>query len=83
MTVAVLLIGLVVTFVIGPVAAGPEGLWPLGGLCFLPLALVTAAMVVEKTGKRYGAMPPSCWPKITRRGLRCRTAASAAAFAAA
>src|SRR5213083_3017721 len=45
MTVAVLLIGLVVTFVIGPVAAGPEGLWPLGGLCFVPLALVLAAMV--------------------------------------
>src|SRR6266705_2563668 len=39
MTVAVLLIGLVVTFVIGPVAAGPEGLWPLGGLCFVPLAV--------------------------------------------
>src|SRR6266571_4396531 len=39
MTVAVLLLGLVVTFVIGPIAAGPEGLWPLGGLCFVPLAV--------------------------------------------
>src|SRR5207247_317050 len=35
MTVAVLIIGLVVTFVIGPVAAGPEGLWPLGGRLLL------------------------------------------------
>jgi len=48
MTVAVLLLGLVVTFVIGPIAAGPEGLWPLGGVCFVPLALVLAAMVVFK-----------------------------------
>src|SRR2546427_4429993 len=45
MTVAVLLLGLVVTFVIGPIAAGPEGLWPLGGLCFVPLAVVLAPMV--------------------------------------
>src|SRR2546421_10734500 len=48
MTVAVLLLGLVVTFVIGPIAAGPEDLWPLGGLCFVPLAAVPAAMVVFK-----------------------------------
>src|SRR2546427_6437635 len=46
MTVAVLLLGLVVTFVIGPIAAGPEGLWPLGGLCFVPLAAVPVAMGV-------------------------------------
>src|SRR2546425_12569086 len=30
MTVAVLLLGLVVTFVIGPIAAGPRGPWPPG-----------------------------------------------------
>src|SRR2546430_12615269 len=45
MTVAVLLLGLVVTFVIGPIAAGPEGLWPPGGPFFLPLTLVLAAIV--------------------------------------
>ncbi len=45
MTVAVLLLGLVVTFVIGPIAAGPEGLWPLDGLCFVPIALGVAAMI--------------------------------------
>src|SRR5437867_10016956 len=53
MTVAVLLLGLVVTFVIGPVAAGPEGLWPLGGLCFIPLAVVLAAMVVYKPSPTF------------------------------
>ena len=53
MTVAVLLIGLVVTFVIGPVAAGPEGLWPLGGLCFVPLALVLGAMAVFKPSPTF------------------------------
>src|SRR2546426_26619 len=53
MTVAVLLLGLVVTFVIGPIAAGPEGLWPLGGLCFAPLALVLAAMVAFKPSPTF------------------------------
>lgn len=53
MTVAVLLIGLVVTFVIGPIAAGPEGLWPLGGLCFLPIALVVVAMIVFKPSPTF------------------------------
>src|SRR5881409_1081672 len=53
MTVAVLIIGLVVTFIIGPVAAGPEGLWPLGGLCFVPLALVLAAMVAFKPSPTF------------------------------
>jgi len=53
MTVAVLLLGLVVTFVIGPIAAGPEGLWPLGGLCFVPLALVLAAMVAFKPSPTF------------------------------
>src|SRR5881296_2115490 len=53
MTVAVLLLGLVVTFVIGPIAAGPEGLWPLGGLCFLPLAVVLATMVAFKPSPTF------------------------------
>jgi len=53
MTVAVLLLGLVVTFVIGPIAAGPEGLWPLGGFCFVPLAVVLAAMVVFKPSQTF------------------------------
>src|SRR5207245_9312599 len=53
MTVAVLLLGLVVTFVIGPIAAGPEGLWPLGGLCFVPLALVLAAMLAFKPSPTF------------------------------
>src|SRR2546426_11362249 len=48
MTVAVLLLVLVVTLVIGPIAAGPEGLWPLGGLCFIPLGLVLVAIAVFK-----------------------------------
>src|SRR5712692_3376700 len=53
MTVAVLLLGLIVTFLIGPIAAGPEGLWPLGGLCFLPLAVVLAAMAVYKPSPTF------------------------------
>src|SRR2546428_13075258 len=53
MTVAVLLLGLVVTFVIGPIAAGPEGLWPLGGLCFIPIALVVAAIIVFKPSPTF------------------------------
>src|SRR5437899_10860381 len=53
MTVAVLLLGLVVTFVIGPIAAGPEGLWPLGGLCFVPPAAVLVAMVVFKPSPTF------------------------------
>src|SRR2546427_12101112 len=53
MTVAVLLLGLVVTFVIGPIAAGPEDLWPLGGLCFVPLAAVLVGMVVFKPSPTF------------------------------
>jgi hypothetical protein len=48
MTVAILLLVLVVTFVIGPLAGGPSGLWPLGGLCFLPLAIVLLAIAAFK-----------------------------------
>src|SRR2546428_6307766 len=53
MTVAVLLLVLVVTLVIGPIAAGPEGLWPLGGLCFIPLGLVLVAIAVFKPSPTF------------------------------
>src|SRR5437667_4586668 len=53
MTVAVLLIGLVVTFVIGPVAAGPEGLWPLRGVCFVASALVLGVMSAFKPSPTF------------------------------
>jgi hypothetical protein len=48
MTVALLLLVLVVTFVIGPVGAAPQGLWPLAGLCFVPLVLVLFAVALFK-----------------------------------
>ena len=51
MTVALLLLLVVVTFLIGPLVAGPEGLWPLGGLCFLPVALVLGAIALFKPSK--------------------------------
>src|SRR5256712_9225213 len=53
MTVAVLLLVLVVTLVIGPIAAGPEVLWPLGGLCFIPLGLVLVAIAVFKPSPTF------------------------------
>src|SRR6266511_1025995 len=53
MTVALMLLVLVVTFVLGPIAAGPEGLWPLGGFCFLPLAIVLLAMAVFKPSPTF------------------------------
>ncbi len=53
MTVALLLLVLVVTFVIGPIAAGPEGLWPLGGFCFLPVAIILLAMAVFKPSPAF------------------------------
>lgn len=48
MTVALLLLLAVVTLLIGPIAAAPEGLWPLGGLCFVPLVLVLVGIAVFK-----------------------------------
>ena len=48
MTVALLLLVLVVTFLIGPIAGGPEGFWPLGGLCFLPLGIVLVVIAAFK-----------------------------------
>lgn len=53
MSVAVVLLLVVVTFVLGPIAVLPEGLWPLGGLCFVPLALVLVAVLVFKPSPTY------------------------------
>src|SRR3989442_3030757 len=53
MAVALLLLVLVVTFGIGPLVAGPEGLWPLGGVCFAPLAVVLLAMALFKPNPTY------------------------------
>lgn len=40
MSVALLLLVVLVTLVIGPLAVAPEGLWPLNGICFVPLGLL-------------------------------------------
>lgn len=48
MSVALAILLAAVTFVVGPLAALPEGLWPLNGICFLPVALVLAAMLAFK-----------------------------------
>lgn len=46
MSVALLILLLVVTFLLGPIAAAPEGLWPLSGICFLPLGILLVAIVL-------------------------------------
>jgi hypothetical protein len=48
MTIALLLLVLVVTLGLGPIVAGPQGLWPLGGLCFVPLVIVLIAIAAYK-----------------------------------
>src|SRR6267378_4847643 len=48
MTIALLLLVLVVTLGLGPLVAAPQGLWPLGGLCFLPLVIVLIAITAYK-----------------------------------
>ncbi len=53
MSVALLILLVVVTLVIGPIAAAPEGLWPLGGICFLPLALLLLAMGLFRPNPTY------------------------------
>jgi len=53
MSIALLILLVAVTFVLGPIAAAPEGLWPLGGLCFLPLALVVLAILAFKPSPMY------------------------------
>src|SRR2546427_12150162 len=39
MSLALLILLGIVTFVLGPIASPPE-LWPIGGLCFLPFSLL-------------------------------------------
>ena len=46
MSVAVLILLALVTFVLGPLASPPE-LWPLGGLCFLPIAIVLGFVLLN------------------------------------
>jgi hypothetical protein len=53
MTVAVLLLVLVVTLGIGPFVAGPQGLWPLEGLCFVPLAIVLLVIAIAKPSPTF------------------------------
>jgi hypothetical protein len=53
MSVALLILLGVVTFVLGPLAALPEGLWPLGGLCFLPMVLVLLAVLAFRPSPTY------------------------------
>ncbi len=48
MGVALLVLAGIVTFLLGPLAAYPEGLWPLGGLCFLPVVLLLGWVLVNR-----------------------------------
>jgi hypothetical protein len=52
MTVALLLLVGLVTFVLGPLAARPD-FWPLGGLCFVPFALVVLFLLAFKPSPTY------------------------------
>jgi len=45
MSVALLILFALVTFVLGPLGSPPE-LWPLGGLCFLPFLLLAGFVVL-------------------------------------
>ena len=53
MSVALLVLLVIATLVIGPIAAYPEGFWPLNGICFLPLGLLLVAMVLFKPNPTY------------------------------
>lgn len=55
MSVALILLLAVVTLGLGPLLAWPEGLWPLGGVCFLPLGLVLVVALA------YKPSPTSVW----------------------
>src|SRR3990170_6367568 len=46
MSVALLLVLGLVTFVVGPLSGSPD-LWPLGGLCFLPFALLVGVVLLS------------------------------------
>src|SRR5437899_2351449 len=47
MSVALLILFALVTFVLGPLASPPE-LWPLGGLCFVPFLLLSAVVLLSR-----------------------------------
>lgn len=53
MSVALAILFAVVAFVLGPIAAAPVGLWPLGGLCFAPLAAVLLWMAAYKPSPTF------------------------------
>ncbi len=53
MSVAILILLLIVTFIFGPIAAEPEGLWPLSGICFLPLGVLLLAMLLFNPSPTY------------------------------
>lgn len=53
MSVALLILVLLVTLVLGPLAVAPEGLWPLNGICFLPLALLLLTIVLFRPNPTY------------------------------
>jgi len=52
MTVAILLLLALATFVLGPIAARPD-FWPIGGLCFLPFGLAVLLLIVFKPSPAY------------------------------
>src|SRR2546422_4635855 len=47
MSVALLILLGLVTFVLGPIASPPE-LWPIGGLCFLPFGILVAFVLLTR-----------------------------------
>jgi hypothetical protein len=53
MSVAILLLGLIGTFVLGPLLAAPSGLWPLGGVCFVPLTVLVAWILAFKPSPTF------------------------------
>jgi len=53
MAVASLLLLGIVTLVLGPLAGAAWGLWPLGGACFAPLALVVLWILVNKPSPTF------------------------------
>ena len=53
MSVALLILVLIATLVIGPLAAAPEGLWPLNGVCFLPLGLLLLEVALFMPNPTY------------------------------
>ncbi|HKZ90266.1 MAG TPA: hypothetical protein VJ300_08430 [Thermoplasmata archaeon] len=53
MSVALLLLVGIVTLIVGPLAIAPFGFWPLGGVCFVPLAAILLWILVFKPSPTY------------------------------